>query len=33
MAAAYIAALPVHLHGVGQPRPAGAMPFRKLTSS
>jgi hypothetical protein len=33
MAAAFMTALPVYLHGVRQPRPAGAMPFRKLTSS
>lgn len=33
MAAAFMTALPVYLHGVRQPRPAGAMPFRKLASS
>jgi hypothetical protein len=33
MAAAYITACPVYLHGVRQPCSAGAMPFRKLTSS
>lgn len=33
MAATYITALPVYLHGVRQSCPAGAMPFRKLTSS
>ena len=30
VAAAIITALPVHLHNIGQPGPAGAMPFREL---
>jgi hypothetical protein len=33
MIAAYCAALTVHLHGVCDPSPAGAVPFRKLATS
>jgi len=33
MIAAYITALPMHLHVVGDPSPAGAVPFRKLATS
>jgi hypothetical protein len=33
IATATIAALTVHLHNIGQPGPAGAMPFGKLVTS